>query len=242
VHALRRFHLPDELRGRAAQALLNLIHCNSQKAREDHFVVECVHLLASELRRLGKHSGGVAKYLVQILIKADPLYVRSELRWLSNALGEKQGFADLLLRHLPLTEDHYHRSDDEVALLAKLPAAAIVAKRSEFEKVGSEVAPRRPWLAAHIIEALTRAGAWAEARRVAQAGVDGCEPTVRNRPLRIYNRFLAIASSYEEAIAEGRFNDLAPLVNEWSDNVRQQQEHAADVERRNSRTSFPRSF
>jgi hypothetical protein len=242
VHALRNFHLPDEFRGGAAQALLNLIRYYSQKPHEDHFVVECVRLLASELRRLDKTGGGVAKYLVQVLIKANPIYVRSELRWLSNSLGDTEGFADLLLRHLPLTDNDYHRSDDEVALLAKLPPAAILARRSEFEKVGAEVAPRRPWLSAHIIEALTRAGAWAEARRVAQAGIEGCEPTVRSRPLRIYNRFMAIAASYEEAITEGRFNDLAPLVKEWSDNVREQQEHAADVETRNSRTRFPSSL
>jgi hypothetical protein len=191
---------------------------------------------------LGKQSGSVAKYLVQVLIKADPLYVRSQLRWLSNSLGDTEGIADLLLRHLPLTEDDYHRSDDAVELLAKLPVAFILDRRSEFEKMGVEVAPHSPWLAAYIIEALTRAGAWAEARRAAQAGIDGCEPTVRNRSRRIYSRFMAIAASYEEAIAEGRFNDLAPLVKEWGDNVRQQQEHKVDVERRNSRTSLPRSF
>jgi hypothetical protein len=136
VHALRNFHLPDEYRSRAAQALLSLVRYYSQKSREDHFVVECVRLLASELRRLGKTSGEVAKYLVQVLIKADSLYVRSELRWLWNSLGETEGFADLLLGHLPLADDDYHRSDDEVALLAKLPAAAILSRRSEFEKAG----------------------------------------------------------------------------------------------------------
>lgn len=65
---------------------------------------------------------------------------------------------------------------------------------------------------------------------------------MRNRSKRIYSRFMAIAVSYEEAITESRFDDLAPLVKQWSDNVREQQEHEADVETRNSRTCFPRSL
>jgi hypothetical protein len=66
--------------------------------------------------------------------------------------------------------------------------------------------------------------------------------TVRNRSLRIYSRFMAIAASYKEAIAEGRFDDLARSTPSQVGNVRQRQEHEADVERRNSRTRFPRSL
>ena len=242
VRALRRFSLPDDCRNRAAQALLNLIQYYSQKSGEDRFVVECVHLFAGELHRLGKPKSKLAQYLVQVLLKTDPLYVRSELRVLAHTLGQTDGFADLLIRHLPEMDDDHYGIDDEVALLAELPVEAILAKRSKFEKLGLELAPQRPWLACYVVETLSRAGAWAEARRVAQAGVDGSEPTFRNRSRRIYSRFIATAAEFEQAIAEGRTEDLPKLSKQWTKNLQEQLEHNADVEKRNSRASFPSSL
>ena len=242
VAALHRLHLPESCRGRSAQALLHLIRYYAQKSGEDRFVVDCVSLLASELSRLGKENSQVAKYLVQVLLNADPLYVQSELRRFSYTLGKTEGFADLFLRHLPLLRTDYHRSDDITEILAELPTQAILAKRSDFQKVGIDLAPQKPWIAARVVEALTRAGAWAEARLVAQAGVDGCEPTKRNQSRRIFSRFIALATEFEESIAEGRFERLTPVVKQWSNNVKEQAEHQADVATRNSRTSFPTSL
>jgi len=242
VHALRFFHLPEALRGRAAQALLNLIRYYSERAGEDRFVVECVSMLASELHRLGRAKSEVAKYLVQVLLKVDPLYVRSELRWLSHSLGETEGFVDLLLLHLPMVRADHHRTDEALELLEALPAEAVQARRAEFEAIGRKLATDAPWLAAHTIEVLTRASCWAEARQVAQAGVDAGEPTVRNQARRLYCQSMAIAVRFEEAIGEGRLVDLAQISKQWGDNVLERQEHDADVKKRNSRSSFPGSL
>jgi hypothetical protein len=242
VRALRRFQLPESCRGRAAQALLNLIRYYSQKAGEDQFVVECVHLLAYELGRLARAKGQVGQYLIQVLLKADPLYVKSELRFLANPLGQTEGFADLLIRLIPHIDDHGHRADDELALLAELPEDAILTKIPALEKLGVALAPERPWLACYVIEALGRVGAWAEARHVAEAGVDGVDPTVWNRSRRISMRFIAIAAAFEEAIAENRGEDCLKLTMQWEENLGAQREHEADVKKRNSRSGFPHSL
>ena len=46
VKALRRFDLPAELRGRAAQALLNWVAYYSSEAGEGDFLVQCIELVA----------------------------------------------------------------------------------------------------------------------------------------------------------------------------------------------------
>jgi hypothetical protein len=243
VHALHRFDLPEDCRHRAAQALLNLIRHYEHKSGEDRFVVECVDQLASELHHRGLAQGRTAEYLVSVLLHLEPLYVTSELRWLGRVLAQTQAFPDLLIRILPHLDDDHHRREDEAAeLLAELPNAAILRKRSEFERLGKELAPQRPWLAAHIVEALTRAGAWTEARQIAQAGVEGLDPTVRNRSRRIFSRFVEIAATFEEAIAEGRSDDLPALAERWKKNQKDQEEHDTNVKERSSRTRFPSSL
>lgn len=241
VHALGRLQLPKELQGRALQALVNLVRCYAQKSSEDRFLVECVSELAYELRRIGKAQGKVGRYLVKVLLNVDPLYLKSKLRSIGHALAGTEGFADLLIKLIPGVDGQDRRREDEFALLAELPDAAILSRRAAFEKLGIELARDRPWLAAHIIEELARVGAWREARSIAEAGVNQLEPTVYNEVRRIYIAFMRITAAFEEAIAEGRTNDLTALTQEWEENAKRQEEFKADVERRNSRSSFPHS-
>lgn len=238
VDALGHLELPEELQGRAAQALLNLVKYYSQKSGEDRFLIECVRELAYELRRLGKAESNLGRYLVRVLLKTDPLYLKSKIRSLGHALGKTEGFVDLVLKLLPGLDGHNHHREDELRLLADLPDAAILSRREAFEKLGIDVAPDRPWLAAYIVEELARAGAWSEARRVADAGAK-VEPTVYNESRGIYTTFMKITAAFEEAIAEGRGDALEALTKQWEENVKREEEFKADVERRNSRSSFP---
>jgi hypothetical protein len=240
VRALGRFHLPEDLRARASQALLHLVKYYSQKSNEDHFLVECIGELAYELRRLNNANGNVGQYLVKVLLNVDPLYLKNEIRSIGRALGQTEGFADVLIKLVPYVDGQDHRRDDELALLAELPEEAIRSRKAAFEKLGREVAPERPWLAAYIVEALARAGAWHEARAVAEAGSIQLEPTVYNESRRIYMTFVRITTAFEEAIAEGRRGDLEALMQQWEENAERQKEFNADVERRNSRSGFSR--
>lgn len=238
VDALGHLELPEELQGRAAQALLNLVKYYSQKSGEDRFLIECVRELAYELRRLREAKGKVGQYLVQVLLKTDPLYLKSNIRSLGNSLGKTEGFVDLVLKLLPGLDGHNHHREDELRLLAELPDAAILSRRDAFEELGMDVASDRPWLAAYIVQELARAGAWSEASRVADAGAK-VEPTVYNESRLIYMTFMKITAAFEEAIAEGRSNALEALSKQWEENVKREEEFKADVARRNSRSSFP---
>ena len=51
--------------------------------------------------------------------------------------------------------------------------------------------------------------------------------------------FIKIAAAFEEAISEGRTGELKSLTREWEENAKRQEKFKADVERRNSRSSFP---
>ena len=86
VDALGRIDLPESVRVRSPQALLNLIRHYAAKSGEDHFVVKCVEELAYELHQLGQTQSEVGKYLVKVLLGIDPLYVKSKLHRLHCAL------------------------------------------------------------------------------------------------------------------------------------------------------------
>jgi hypothetical protein len=238
VHAIRRLQLPEELQGGASQALLYLVKYYAQKSKEDKFLVDCVRELAYGLRRIGKAEGKVGQYLVRVLLGVEPSYLRSEIRSIGHALGRTEGFVDLVLKLIPEVDGQNHRHETELSLLAELSDATILSRKAAFEKLGIDVAPDRPWLAAHIIEELARVGAWSEARRVAEAGAN-LEPTAYNESRRIYMTFMKITAAFEEAIAEGRTGDLEALSQQWEENAKRQEEFKADVERRNSRSSFP---
>lgn len=240
VDALGRIDLPESIRGRSAQALLNLIRVYATKSGEDHFVVECVEELAYELRRLGRAESEVGRYLVKVLLDVDPMYVKGNLYRLSYALGAVDGFVDLVIRMIPHVDDQDHWRDHDLDLLAELPAEAMLARKEALQKLGIDLVPDRPWLAIHVIEALERVGAWAEARSIAEAGVARPKPTFHNEWRIIAMTEAKIGTAFEEAIAEGRFDDLAALKKQWDENVKRKQEFNADVEKRNSRTGFSR--
>jgi hypothetical protein len=237
VRALGYFQLPESVQNRAAQALLNLIHHYSQKTGKDDFLIDCVERLAYELRRVDDTTGGVAKYLVQVMLGIEPLYLRSSLRSMGRIFGETEGFVDLLIKLIPESDDSDHRSD-ELDLLAELPNEAILSRKAALEKLGVDIGLNRPWIALHIVEALGRAGALAEAHKIAEAYVTRPDATVHNQWQRIRMKSVEIAAAFEQAIAEGRRGDLQALADRWGENAQQDKEFQADVEKRNSRSRF----
>lgn len=241
ARALGYFQLPESIRNRAAQALLNLIRHYSTKSGEDDFVVDCVQQLAYELRRVGNTAGEVGQYLVKVLLNVDTLYLRSHLNSLGRIFAGAEGFADLLIKLVPESDDRDHRNP-ELDLLAELPNEAILARRTAFEKLGLDVVLNRPWLALHIIEALGRASAWAEARRIAEAGVNRPDPTIHNQWHRMTMKSAELTVAIEETIAEGRTGELAGLTRRWEENAQRHKEFEADVEKRNSRSSLSHPF
>lgn len=239
VRALGYFQLPESVQNRAAQALLHLIRYYSQKSGEDDFLVDCAERLAYELRRVGDTAGEVGQYLVKVLMNVEPLYLRNHLRSLGRILSETEGFVDLLIKLIPDGDELNHRND-ELDLLAELPKEAILARKAELAKLGLDVGLDRPWLALHVIESLGRAGAWAEARKIAEAGVNRPDPTVHNQWHRMTMKSVEITAAFEEAIAEGKTGDLVALSRQWEENAQRHKEFQADVQKRNSRSSFSR--
>jgi hypothetical protein len=147
-----------------------------------------------------------------------------------------------LIKLIPHIEDRGDGDEIELSLLTKLPVASILSRRSNLGRLGVELAPDRPWIAVHIVEALGRAGAWGEARKVAEAGTHTFDSTAHNQARGILMTSVGIDVAFEEAIAEGRTQDLPALKREWEENAKRQEELNADVKKRNSRSSFSRPF
>jgi len=240
VEALRFFQLPESVRMHSAEALLDLVQYYAQRSHEDRFLVECVEKLAYELQHLGKTKGKVGRYLVKVLLGVEPLYLRNEIRSLGYALGKTEGFVDVVIKLIPHVDDHNYHRDDELALLSELPKDAIISRKAQLQELGIELARKRPWLAIRIIEVLARIGAAVEARKVAEGGVNLPEPNMHNQAIRLSMNAIRIAAAFEEAVVDGRMDELENLTQQWEDNVEKQQEFKVDVERRNSRSSFPR--
>lgn len=240
VDALGRISMPKHLRGRAAQALLGLVRYYATQSHEDQFIVRCIEQLAYELERLDKAQGEIGKYLIKVLLDVDPLYLRNELRHLSHPLGRTEGFVDLVIKLIPHIDDQDHWRDDDLDMLATLPKEAILARKEALVKLGCDLAAERPWLAVYVFEALESAGAWAEARTIAETGADQPKPTLHNEARLVLMNAVKIAAAFEEAIAEARPEALEDLAQQWQANVKRQQEFNADVQKRNSRSSFSR--
>ena len=242
VDALDFFELPKSVRGRSAQALLQLVKCYAQTPNEDDFLIRCVRKLAYELRHLGKEKGNVGQYLVKVLLAAQPLYLRNEISSLARALGETEGFIDVVIKLTPHIDDRSTYRDDELEILAKLPKDVILSRKQELANLGMQLAPTRPWLAVHLIDILTRVGAQAEAVKIAEAGANLSPPNPYNEAIRLSMNGVRLALAFEDAVASPHIEALKDVSEHWDKDVKDQREFKADVARRNSRSSFSHTF
>jgi hypothetical protein len=77
VRTLGQISLPDDLKPRAAFALLQLVTVYSQSKKEDDFLVDCINKLARFADCL-TDPDTVRSFCCQALLKVQPLYVRSK--------------------------------------------------------------------------------------------------------------------------------------------------------------------
>ena len=239
ARAFRRSAIPERLRRPALSAIYHLIRYYRMESGEDNFLADCVDVLAGSVDEFGKQSGGLRRYLIEVCMDIDPMYLRSHLRGFNHTLGSEPSFAKLVIRVLPSLIDRFNRNDKAERLVRGLSNGAILQYQADFEALGREMAKNEQWLTIVIIDALARAGAAEAAARVAAARVNALEDVPRNRDIRNFGRQIALAFAFEEAVGTGDRAALERLAGEWKELARERDQHREDRRERNSRSRLP---
>ena len=126
-------------------------------------------------------------------------------------------------------------------MLYEVPVAAVLAHRKAFEAAALRRTENR-FVISSFLEVLTRAGAWSEAQRLAQASWEQVPDTTQMRPVKWSARLQLIAVSFEAAIAAGRMDDLGALGQEWRETAALiEKERQENAKRRDPFRGFLRS-
>lgn len=220
VSALRRIDLPERLERQARNALLMLIgaYAIGNDRSSDDFLVDCIRLYAGSYATEEQIRGRLGRWLLAMLGKAGAGAVARGLYSLFRTLGTVEGFGALLLR-LVQDEDAMNSQGSRILqALGELPAETVFAEKAEIERVAVALAGK-PELSAVFVEVLTRAGAWAEAVRVADAAHAGLRGTTRERPRKLAADLVRLAARYEQAIADGDQAASEDLARQWRETL-----------------------
>lgn len=241
ARAFRRSAIPEPLRGRALNAIYRLIRYYRTESGEDKFLADCVGILAGSADDYGTKSGEIRRYLIDVCMDIDPVFLRSEMRGLRHTLGSEPSFAKLVARMLPTMVDRFNRNEEAERLVRGLMSTTIREYEQEFEAVGLQLAPYEQWLTLVVIDALARAGAGEAAARVANARLQALEDVPRNRATRLFGRLVALTFEFENAAAARDGPAVESLASEWQEIAKAIGDHREESRERDrrSRLSFP---
>lgn len=214
LETLEHLALPEELDLRAKVALGRLIDCYAISHSDDRFLLRCIELYLRRYTTDQEKRGGVGKLFVALLDGMKAEVVAERLGWFRRDLRETEGFDALVIRILTDQELTNYRQEHVLRALDDLPFPAIHANKLQLEAIA--VAPNVDRsLPAHLVETLTRAGAWEEAARINEAIYSKIPDTVEKHAQKLAANLDRIATKYEEAIALGKINVLPELAKEW---------------------------
>jgi len=241
ARAFRRSTLPQPLRQRALSAIYGLVRHYRVESGEDDFVADCVQTLAGAADEFGQSSGAMRRYLIEVCMDIDPLYLRSPIRSLVHTLGTEPSFAKLVIRLLPTMTDRFNRDDHAQRLVRSLSATAILQHQREFEDLGVSIALNDHWLSLVVIDALARSGSALSAARVARARLEHLDDVPRNQNARSFAKLIVLGFEFEAAIEAGDETLINHAASEWRDVNWALKQHREEQRERDSRSrlSFP---
>jgi hypothetical protein len=237
VRTLGRISLPDDLKPRAAFALFNLVSVYSDSDKDDDFLIDCIDELARLADHL-PHPDKVRDFCCHATLKAQPLYVRSEVRSLLHSLKKSDDFPLIVAHVLPQYADNMNQRDVEGDLVRVMTAAGIRKHRVRLVEVGKELAGPSMWLATLIADALYRAGARDEASGLLEHMEKAFRSTVKDRSRALFVGFPLLAYKMEQVLAAGDDAAWNQLVEDWNSAVTNQKTLLEDRRARDSRSRF----
>lgn len=238
VRTLGRISLPEELKPRAAYALFKIVSIYSDSKSDDAFLVECI----DELARLADYisnTRNLREFICRAIIKADPLYVRSEVRSFIHSLKHCDDFPLVVAHVLPQYADNMNERYEEISLIKTMTLESIRKHKTRLAEIGKDLAEPAMWLAMLIVDTLYRAGAQNEASGLLEHMAAIFGSTVRDRSRALFVGFPFLAYRMEQALAAGDNAAWAMLAEEWDEAVVQQKAMMEEHRARNSRSHLP---
>jgi hypothetical protein len=239
VHALHRSILPEQFRPNAARAILNLIHYYRVQSNEDQFLAKCVRILASMADLFGESNGAVRRYLIEVAMGIDPLYLGSDIQSLSYSLGSEPEFAKLAARMIPHLADSYNQSDDAMNLLGKVSSDGLRANTQAFHDAAIAVLDSELKTSLGIVEAFFRADMPDEADALVTALLAVNGDTVRLRSRRTLLRWPQLALRFERAVSARDANAISEASRAWSEATAVDTQDKEDERERRARSGIP---
>lgn len=216
VEALERISFPEEYENRITARLMAIFMAYAQEGRaHDDFRVTCIERLVSRLHSEARFSGEWAPIFVAVLMKVDDTtLLRTGRSWMLRRLVNAEGFPDLLLKLLRSAERNEHYDDQLVSLLRELPKDGLLGVRVSLVALCEQL-PHDQVLAAACIEVLSAADAWDAAAKIAGYLHDALADSTRMRVRKKYAQLTALATEFEQHLAEGRHSDALGCAGRW---------------------------
>ncbi|WP_454740221.1 hypothetical protein [Cupriavidus necator] len=217
VEALGRTTFPEEYKNLIHERLEAIFLAYAQEGREyDEFRVTCIELLVGRMHgETGSSATWSPPIFVAVLMKIDDMILlRQGHLWMLKRLVNIEGFPDLLLKLLRSAERDEHHDDQLVALLQDLPKDGLLGMRESLVALCKEI-PHDQVLVAACIEALSAAGAWDAATKIAGHSHAALADTTRMRVRKQRAQLTVLATEFEQCLAEGRHFDALGCADQW---------------------------
>lgn len=239
VDAFRRSIIPEQFRPTAARAILNLIHYYRVQSNEDQFLAKCVRILAGMVDLFGEASGATRRYLVEVAMGIDPIFIRSDIQSLSYTLGTEPTFAKLAARMIPHLADRHNSSDKAMNLLARVGSDGFRSHAQAFHDAAIAVLDVELKTSLGIVEGFLRAGMSDEADALLAALLERNGDTLRMRRRGTFLRWPQLALRYEKALAAQDLEAMVAASREWAEAAELDAQDREDARERRARSSLP---
>lgn len=215
VSALRSFSPPEAFEPRVREGLAQVIHWHADDKSHEDIVLNCVRLLAHRHLSKAECAGRPGAFLVSLLRKLRPFRLTSDIRAITSKLGRASGLVELLIDLLSDQQIGEHGADKILEAMARLPAEVIYARRAELAAL-SNLSDFNAWRAAlEVIEILSRAGAWQEAKTLADRMMAAIPATKWEARVREFFAQGQLAAAFEAALDEGNVAAAQVLAARW---------------------------
>jgi hypothetical protein len=215
ARALERFTLPDEFKVRAQIALSGIIVGYAKDRPRDEALVRAVELYARKFASAEEMAGGVGRFFVGILTKAEPYVAAKEVKYGRSAFEDAPGYTGLLLKLIEDGQAFSIYGEDLVERLSDLSPAMVREEQAALLALGKKHMADGPHLVGVLIERFTAAGLWAEALELAKAAHDQIEDNVRNTQIRLHASLRVIACDFEDAVSRNDTAGASRLAKEF---------------------------
>lgn len=239
VNAFQRATLPEQFRPNAALAILNLIHYYRVQSNEDQFLAKCVRILSGMVDLFGEGSAKVRRYLIEVAMGIEPLFLRSDIQSLSYSLGSEPEFAKLAARMVPHLVDRHNQSDAAMNLLGQVSPDGFRTSAQAFHDAAITVLNDDLKTSLGIVDAFLRTDMLDEADALVTALLDNNGDTIRMRRRRTLLRWPQLALRFEHAVSARDMDAIGETGRAWSEAAAVDTQDREDERERRARSSLP---